>query len=273
MLNLAKRPTKWNEKIFKKYIKEGRGSGIRKDYKPWINIQNISSLGESSRILGWKTERVQHFLSNNESSYFYILEWSDIVVDIREQFPLVDYKETAKIAENLGIKHPVDNESGFPYVLTTDFMVTVKLNGKEVNIARTIKPALELEKERVIEKFEIERRYWKNRNIDWRIITDNDIPKELVRNIEWIHSAYLLEDSYSLTDKQVQIIASIIYEKIQNTDLTIVEIGDYIDSEYNLGNGTGLYLIKHLISGKQIFMNMTNKLDLRLPAKKFLKIV
>lgn len=27
-----------------KWIKEGRGSGIGADYKPWLNIQDVSSL-------------------------------------------------------------------------------------------------------------------------------------------------------------------------------------------------------------------------------------
>lgn len=273
MLNLTKHRIKWNEQIFKKYLKEGRGSGTKKEYKPWVNIQSFPSIGESSRILGWKTNRVQHFLSGNETGYFYILEWSDIVTDIREQFPLIDYEEATNIADDLGIKYPMDNESGFPYVLTTDFMITINIKGKEINVARTIKPASDLEKKRVIEKYEIERRYWKNRNIDWGIVSDNDIQKELTRNIEWVHSSYLFEDSYKLTNHQVKIISSMIYEKIQKSDFTIIEIGDYVDTEFNLEKGTGLYIIKHLISRKQILMDMANKLDLRLPARNIFRAV
>lgn len=60
----------------------------------------------------------------------------------------------------MGVKHPTDNASGFPYVLTTDFLVSMYSEGKTVEVARTIKPTIELEKARVAEKFEIERRYW-----------------------------------------------------------------------------------------------------------------
>lgn len=28
-----------------KWIKEGRGSGAGSDYKPWLNIQDVSSVG------------------------------------------------------------------------------------------------------------------------------------------------------------------------------------------------------------------------------------
>ena len=33
-----------------KWIKEGRGSGIGADYKSWLNIQDVSSLGRSTRL-------------------------------------------------------------------------------------------------------------------------------------------------------------------------------------------------------------------------------
>ncbi|MED1517665.1 heteromeric transposase endonuclease subunit TnsA, partial [Bacillus paranthracis] len=71
-----------------KWIKEGRGSGIGSEYKPWLKIQDVSSLGRSTRLKGIKTKRQHEFLSDLERNYFYITEYSDLVLDIREQFPL-----------------------------------------------------------------------------------------------------------------------------------------------------------------------------------------
>lgn len=53
-----------------KWIKEGRGSGIGSDYKPWIRIQDVSSLGRSHRLKGIKTKRKHEFLSDLERNYF-----------------------------------------------------------------------------------------------------------------------------------------------------------------------------------------------------------
>lgn len=39
-----------------------------------------------------------------ERDYFYILEYSDPVIYIREQFPLLPLEETLLIAKELGIK-------------------------------------------------------------------------------------------------------------------------------------------------------------------------
>lgn len=68
--------------------------------------------------------RIYHLLSNMELSYFYILDWSDKVCDIREQYPLLDIATVLEIADKAGIRYPFDNVSGFPYVLTSDFLIT-----------------------------------------------------------------------------------------------------------------------------------------------------
>ncbi len=53
--------------------KEDRGTGIGSEYKPWLKIQDISSLGRSTRLKGIKTDRQHEFLSDLEQNYFYLL--------------------------------------------------------------------------------------------------------------------------------------------------------------------------------------------------------
>ena len=61
-----------------------------------------------NEIKRYKTGRQHEFLSDLERNYFYLTEFSDAVLDIREQFPLLPQEETIVIAEELGIKHPAD---------------------------------------------------------------------------------------------------------------------------------------------------------------------
>ena len=49
--------------------------------------------------------------------------------------------------------------------MTTDFLLTVDKGEGLVELARTIKMKDELLKERVIEKFEIERVYWERKKL------------------------------------------------------------------------------------------------------------
>ncbi|CAM5186253.1 transposase [Lysinibacillus sphaericus] len=122
-----------------KWIKEGRGSGVGADYKPWLNIQDVSSKGRSTRLKGIKTNRQHEFLSDLERNHFYLTEYSDSVVDIREQFPLLPLEETIVIADELGLKHPTDPKTNEPVVMTTDFLLTVEKGSGLVELARTIK--------------------------------------------------------------------------------------------------------------------------------------
>ncbi|MBN6206680.1 hypothetical protein JYK21_09445 [Ralstonia pickettii] len=76
-----------------KWIKKGRGTGSGADYQPWLNILDVSSLGRSTRFKGIKTGRQHEFLSGLERNYFYFTEFSNDVVEIREQFPLLPQEE------------------------------------------------------------------------------------------------------------------------------------------------------------------------------------
>ncbi|MFZ3590228.1 hypothetical protein ACOI1C_13400 [Bacillus sp. DJP31] len=84
------------EKI-EKFKKEARGEGELGDYKPWITVRDLSSDGRSSREFGVKAKREIHLLSDLERYFFYITEWDDRVVDIREQFPILERSKTMEI--------------------------------------------------------------------------------------------------------------------------------------------------------------------------------
>jgi hypothetical protein len=85
---MARPYPRFNAATIKKWIAEGRGQGHGKNYAPWLRARDVPSNGYVNRILGWKTTRRHEFLSNLEASYFYLLEWSPFVSDVREQFPL-----------------------------------------------------------------------------------------------------------------------------------------------------------------------------------------
>ena len=96
---MAKYKRVWNENQYRKYLAEGRGQGVLKNYKPWIQIQDFPSRGIVSRVKGRKTGRVHHLMSNLELEYFYLLDWSEKTQDIREQYPLEDLTMAISIAE------------------------------------------------------------------------------------------------------------------------------------------------------------------------------
>lgn len=109
---------------------------------PWVQIQDFPSKGIVSCVKGRTTGRVRHLVSNWELWYFYLLDWFEKTTDIREQFSLSDISDVIGIADSCEIPYPYDNISGFPYVMTTDFLITTHSG----YFARAIKPSTELKK-------------------------------------------------------------------------------------------------------------------------------
>ncbi|MGG6297980.1 TnsA endonuclease C-terminal domain-containing protein [Leptolyngbya sp. AN02str] len=248
----------WTQATLDRYIKEGRGQGEGKSYQPWLTVRDVSSRGRSSREAGWKTGRDHHLLSDHERRLFYLFEWSDKVKDIKEQFPLINLESVVKIAEEIGWKYPKDLKSGVPYILTTDFMLTVQQDGKPVSIARTVKTTAELEKKSVAERLEVERRYFLAEGIDWKVVTEKEIPKLLADNVEWIHSAYWLEETNEMSIEDLKSLAKVLKHRLQNNASTINKITAALDKEQNLEMGTSLSLFKHLVARKEVVMDILN---------------
>ncbi|KAI3349979.1 heteromeric transposase endonuclease subunit TnsA [Clostridium botulinum] len=254
---MAKRKRGFTNEKYDKWIKENRGIGDKANYKPWLTIQDVPSIGKVSRLLGIKTGRQHDFFSDNETNYFYIAEFSDLTIDIKEQFPLLPREETIIIAKELGINHPVDPFSKEPTVITSDFLITIKDKNNQKIISRTIKQCSDLQK-RQIEKFEIERRYWEKRNVDWGIVTEREINKTFASNIELVYQFYDLSkikgfemyNSEQMKNLTNEFKASILGKSIiRNKSYEFAE-------KMLLEGGCGISIFKHLIITKQIGIDM-----------------
>ena len=100
-----------------------RGLGSGHQYEPFIKVHEISSKGESYRILGRNTSRPHHLLSRLELSAFLVFDRYELTTDIKEQYPL-PIEDTLAICERLGIRHP--QLSGKLKVVTTDLVVELR---------------------------------------------------------------------------------------------------------------------------------------------------
>ena len=255
---MAKHRAKWNCGRYHRLIEQGRGQGTGKDYKPWITIHDLASRGVVSRTPGRKTHRIHHLLSRNETAFFYILDASEKVIDIREQYPLLPVTETVGIAEKLGYRHPRDPVSKYPYVMTTDFVITTK----QGDVARSVKLLSELEKPRVQEKFAIERLYWERRGVEWRIVTEEEIDFQKARNLEWVYRSWhypqMLPKGVRSED-----VTSLFLELFESTSLPVTEIAGITEDTFGLEAGLGLTTFQYLLLRKKIStVDLSAPLDL-----------
>lgn len=248
------------------HLQKGYGQGNLQHYKPWIKVNHFSSQGRSHRILGLKTGRIHHLLSDLELKLFNLLDFSDKVSDIREQYPLLDVgsptiEMTKAIARDLGIKHP--QFCGMNTVLTTDFVVTTGKDNKI--IARTVKPSGSLD-ERTLEKFEIEKNYWYKLGVEWAIVTDKELcDSTMFDNLKNLkHSyRYVVNENieFSLIVKVYEIFGDIHFKYLESN---LSKCSLDIDRTLTLKEGTSLRIIKYLMAIKAISFDLSLPLHKRI---------
>lgn len=257
---MAKRKRDFTSSTIQKRLKEGRGQGEGIDYLPWLYIQDVPSEGRATRMKGWTTGRMHHLMSDLERDFFYLLDFADHVADIREQYPLLPLEETLAIADKMGVKHPTDPYTGEPVVMTTDFLVTYK----NKSMACSVKPADHLGSTRTIDKLEIEKRYWQERYIEWKIVTDRDIPKIVARNIEWFHKDYENEDMTHISTFVKSNLQRMFYELLQEGE-SLARAASFCDEKLGFPLGTSLAYFKHLLARKYWVVDMNVKINPSLP--------
>ncbi|CAM4438685.1 MULTISPECIES: heteromeric transposase endonuclease subunit TnsA [Pseudoalteromonas] len=235
---------------FNRSLKKKYGIGTQEAYKPWLRIQDVNSKGKKSTAFGRKIKRYHHFLSGRESEFFYIAEFSDSVIDIREQFPLLPLTLSQKVASAIGVPHPIVTGTDVPNIMTTDFLLTRQCAGDTSFHAISVKPDEKLT-QRISEKLDIERVIWELLGIKFSFFTGNEITKAQAANIKWATSPFR-SGAVDITQADIEIA------------LGALSKGKYLlsqlCSELNLslkGRGVdGLYVLRYLIAEKYIHVDL-----------------
>ena len=246
-----------------KLIEEGYGQGDGIAYRPFLDTIRVSSRGRVSRIKGFGG-RVHHFLSDSETRLFYIYEFAGMQ-DIREHYPLLEGME--EIIPNLDeelLKRLVNQKTGEPLILTTTFLITEKdENGELSYFARSVKDYRQLENKQVIERYEIMKKYWEGKGVDYGIITNKEIPLMVAKNIEFIHPYFHLEE-YGIEEEMQGFLKNRLVDMIGNSETKkINEILSMFDNEFNIDQGTGIAIYKHLLSRKILSVDMNEAISFK----------
>lgn len=222
-------------------------------YKPHLKVNDISSLGRSHRVFGHKTGRSHHLFSDLELAVFLLLEWSDKIAEINEQIEL-NLDETLSIANEAGINHP--KQGGNYKVMTSDFYVTFRKSNQlnTTQLAIQAKYSEDLEDGRTLEKIEIERRFWKKKEIDFRIITELEIPKIVLDNIKWLYPA----KNSNLTKLSFELFEYYAGQLSNYKHLTLIEFCKKCDLANDSEIGTSLSEIKALLAHNYMSFDIRN---------------
>jgi hypothetical protein len=145
--------------------------------------------------------------------------------------------------------------------MTTDFFITVPRSIEVIEQARTLKTAKDLQSERTLEKLEIERRYWHNRNIDWGIVTEQEIPQALAKNVDWLHAFFRIEDLSPLSETEIRRIATALTLRMAQGNVVLTDLTAECDDKLGLEPGTALSVSRHLIANRRWLVDMNKPIQ------------
>ena len=254
----------------------GCGEGTGADYQPWLSVRDFSSHGNVHRPLG-RNGRTYQLFSTREYKCFLLLQWSPLVVDVREQFPLHPLEETLEIAAAVGVRHPVQTRKRMgrserrEEPMTTDFLVTLQ-DGPALPryVAVSVKAEDALNEsprkvERLLQKAEFERRYFAARGVPFRVVTDADMPAVRCANIDLVLPCLRLE---GLTVDPATVPAHLreLYDALRSAPgRALGDVCADADRRHSAALGASLTLVWHAIASRSWLVDMDAPLNPELP--------
>lgn len=242
-------------KDFERALKNKYGIGQGFNYKPWLRIQDVKSKGTRSLIYGRKSQRDHHMMSSIESEHFYLAEFSNRVIDIREQFPLFPLNFTQKVAKTLGVKHPTHPYTKEPIIMTTDQLLTIDSPQGITYHAVSAKSEEDSSDPRVLEKNDIERVCWELLGVKFSYFTGNALTRVQSSNLQWATSPFR-ENPVSFSSEQVNCALSILTVR----QYFIEDLCNQLISLNVTTHEDALLLIRFLIADRYIDVDLSTNI-------------
>lgn len=247
--------------------KAGYGEGKGLTYMPWLTVRSFGSRGMSHRVLSTTVGRSHHLFSNVEYGCFLRMDWSRLVTDVREQFPLHPIEETREIAASLGYAHPQRRrkfkgewiqEDG---VMTSDFRVELADGAGAPEVVFSVKLTSELANLRTLEKLEIERQYWARRGVPWYLITEEQLPPDLIANLSFL-APFRSVEGYGVDAAELPEILAYLYDKhAASPSVPPGKVCAMADERLRFKHGVCLALVWHAIATRRWKVDLHVKLD------------
>ena len=249
---------KWTDALIEQRQRSGYGEGTGATYKSWINTADYPSRGRIRRAYSPKFGRTIHLMSDIEWHTFLLLEYSESVDELYEQFPM-ERDVTLQIAAALGITHPYYSGTHVPTVMTLDFLTLSRRTG--ILRAFDVNTVLIAEDRRSIEKLQIARAYCTGRSVSHHLIFDSKLPIAKIRNIEWIRSGLLMDGEIEPYPEYLHEKAQLMAHELTSTARHNISLSQYctgFDVRHGLESGVGWRVAKILIWNKTLRCDINN---------------
>lgn len=170
-------------------IRRGRGVGQGLGYRPWLKVRDVPSQGTSSSVSGIHLRRTYQLLSEHEAIYFFLTERRPSVIDIQEQWPILDIDQTLKLCAQSGVRHSY--RGAYPEPFTIDFLITEMIDGEVKCRAASIKTPEDAADPEVRQRLAVELAWCRERGIPWSLVDTSAFNRTLLANLRFLRAWFV----------------------------------------------------------------------------------
>jgi hypothetical protein len=177
---------------------------------------------------------------------------------------------TIDLSKQYGIRHSVYPKSRDPIVMTTDLLLTIKLNIEDVTslMAISIKYKSEIKNKRGLkrrtEKLFLEKMYWKELGVPWGLVTDEVIFKKPYLNLLWLFESSLLPQKLQSKALMDALLAAVQH---MNWEEPLTMVLDKLSALLQISKTETLIMFKHALWRRWIHVDLSETVTLRQPLK------
>jgi hypothetical protein len=258
---MTRRRYAFDEARVQRFLAERRGIGVGRDYRPWLQIQDVPSSGRSHRPYGIKTQRVHHLLSDGEWKCFLRFEADPMVVDVQEQFPM-DRMGTFREAHALGVRHPRTLD-GTPYVMTIDFLVTRATSTGLVRTPYTFKYDPETLAPRERELMSITQAFWAGMGSELQVLDQSFFDEAFNINYDSVRAYHDISELTFYRETDVAGIARHLFQAAAAaTSDTLLQACRWFSSDFRTTPHVVYQIAMHLVSNGLLRVDLSSQLGL-----------
>ena len=143
--------------------------------------------------------------------------------------------------------------------MTTDFLITLKGEPFKYK-AIAIKTKEGLSDPRTMEKLAIEAEYWHLKDIDFEIVTEDEIDIVKAKNLEVMYQDYWWQEKMEYLPENIANLVERFKYLINDKGMTAVDAAKYIEADEHWDEYVDF--LHYLIVTKQLYVNLSKALNL-----------
>ncbi|VWB62020.1 Transposon Tn7 transposition protein TnsA [Burkholderia lata] len=226
---------------------ERRGLGDGGEYVPGLTQREMGSIGRAHRFVCTRCGGRQIALPSDMALAVFVEEhWDQRTCDLKEYFPHIDVESTVKIAQGLGVRHPVFSD-GSPAILTTDLLVCRRKEDRyQWSAIEVMSARAEISDPSV--KFLIKQEYWRKLGVSMRIVRSDGLNSNRAKHLWYLFNVaeeFLLR---GLTEDMRITQNTILRELSSARDATLLQFCHRVADLHGFARRDGVAAIRRLIA-------------------------